>query len=207
MRKFTVLFFSVSLLQIKLSAQNFDINTLKPINKKETTFKNTYLNTNADLVTPLSFGIPTAIAIAGFVKHDKKLQKDALYMAGSYITSAVVTYSIKHIVKRERPYQQYAFIIQRADAENNASFPSGHTSAAFCTATAVALRYHQWYFVAPAYIYATSVAWARMYQGVHYPSDVFTGALVGAGTAWLGFRLQRWMEQRQVLKTPTKHNW
>lgn len=200
MKNCAVLFFSIMLLQVKLSAQNFDINTLQSINKNETAFKNTYFNTNADMVTPLSFGIPTGIAIAGFIKHDKKLQKDALYMAGSYIGSALVTYSIKHIVKRERPYQQYPAIIQRAGAENNASFPSGHTSAAFCTATSVALRYRKWYFVVPSYLFATSVAWARMYQGVHYPSDVFIGAIVGAGSAWLGWKMQKWVKKKHQKK-------
>jgi membrane-associated phospholipid phosphatase len=207
MKNCAVLFFLIVLLQVTLPAQNFDINTLQSINKNETAFKNSYSKTNANLVTPLSFGIPTAIAVAGFIQHDKKLQQDALYIAGSYIGSALVTYSIKHIVKRERPYQQYPAIKQRASAENNASFPSGHTSAAFCTATSVALRYRKWYFVVPAYIYATSVAWARMYQGVHYPSDVFTGSLVGAGSAWLGFKLQQWVQKKHQPKTLENQRW
>ena len=77
------------------------------------------------------------------------------------------------------------------------SFPSGHTSTAFCTATSVALRYRKWYFVAPSYLFATSVAWARMYQGVHYPSDVFAGAVIGAGSAWAGYKIQKWMERKR----------
>ena len=87
-------------------------------------------------------------------------------------------------------------IINRDTESGGESFPSGHTSSAFCTATELALRYHTWYVIVPSYLFATSVAWARMYQGVHYPSDVLAGAVVGAGSAWLGWKLQKWMQGR-----------
>ena len=76
------------------------------------------------------------------------------------------------------------------------SFPSGHVSAAFCTATSLSLRFHKWYVIAPSFLWATSVGWARMYQGVHYPSDVLAGAIVGAGSAWLGYKIQHRMEKK-----------
>ena len=184
-------------------AQNFDINVLKPINKNETYLKTKYLELNASSVSALSLGIPAGVAIAGFISHDKKLQRDALYMGGSFLLNGIITMSVKKIVDRKRPFETYSFIIKRDDESGGLSFPSGHTSAAFCTATSVALRYRKWYFVAPAYLFASSVAWARMYQGVHYPSDVFAGALVGTGSAWLGGKVQKWMEGKRhaVVKT------
>jgi len=184
-------------------AQNFDINVLKPINKNETYLKTKYLELNASSVSALSLGIPAGVAIAGFISHDKKLQRDALYMGGSFLLNGIITMSVKKIVDRKRPFETYSFIIKRDDESGGLSFPSGHTSAAFCTATSVALRYRKWYFVAPAYLFASSVAWARMYQGVHYPSDVFAGALVGTGSAWLGWKVQKWMEGKRhaVVKT------
>ena len=183
-----------------LFSQNLDINLLRSINKNETVFKTKYLELNASSVTPLSIGIPAGIAIAGLITHDKKLKQDALYMGGSFIISSIITQSVKRIVDRQRPFEKYSFIIKRDDESGGLSFPSGHTSAAFCTATAIALRYHKWYFVAPAYLFAGSVAWARMYQGVHYPSDVLAGAFVGAGSAWLGWKLQKWMEKKHHQK-------
>ena len=194
-----VLFFIM--LSSKITAQNFDINLLKPINKNETIFKNKYLELNASSVSALSVGIPAGIALAGFIKHDKQLQRDALYTAGSFVFSSMVTLATKKIVNRQRPFEKYSFIIKRDDESGGLSFPSGHTSAAFCTATSVALRYRKWYFVAPAYLFATSVAWARMYQGVHYPSDVFAGAIVGTGSAWIGYKVQHWMEKRHQSNT------
>jgi membrane-associated phospholipid phosphatase len=172
-------------------AQNFDITTLKSINEKESSFKNGYAKFCSKTTTPISIAIPLAVLSIGLITKDKALQKDALCIAGSFAVSTIVTQAAKHIIKRERPYQTYSFIIQRTDADANTSMPSGHTSAAFCTATALSLRYKKWYVIAPSYLYATSVAWARMYQGVHYPTDVFVGAIVGSGSAWLGYKLQK----------------
>jgi len=197
-----LLFFCLS--NTALTAQNFDINLLKPINKNETVFKNKYLELNASSVTALSVGIPASIAIAGLINHDKKLQRDALYMGGAFLVSGIITQSTKRIVDRERPFQKYSFIVLRDDESGGLSFPSGHTTSAFCTATSIALRYRKWYFVAPAYLFAASVAWARMYQGVHYPTDVLAGAVIGAGSAWLGWKMQKWVEGKKHPKTATK---
>ncbi len=191
-----ILFFCI----FKSNAQNFDINLLKKINEHETHFKNNYAAFIADAVKPLSIAVPAGIAVAGFIKHDKKMQKDALYMGGSFLVTVIVTQSVKKIINRQRPFATYPFIISRAKTEMRLSFPSGHTSSAFCTATDIALRCKKWYCIAPAYAYALSVAWARMYQGVHYPSDVFAGAVVGAGSAWLGYKIQRMMERKYKTK-------
>lgn len=193
---FFVCFFC--LLFTRVSAQNFDINLLKPINKNETNFKNKYLELNASSVSPLSVGIPAGIAIAGFITHNTQLQKDALYMGGAFIVSSIITQGTKRIVNRKRPFETYSFIVKRDDESGGLSFPSGHTSAAFCTATSVALRYRKWYFVVPSYVFAVSTGWARMYQGVHYPTDVLAGAVVGAGSAWLGWKAQHWMEKKRT---------
>ena len=187
-----------SLLFTSASSQNFDINLLKPINKNETNFKSKYLELNASSVSPLSAGIPAGIAIAGFISHNKQLQKDALYMGGAFIVSSIITQTTKRIVNRQRPFATYAFIVKRDDESGGLSFPSGHTSAAFCTATSVALRYRKWYFVVPSYVFAFSTGWARMYQGVHYPTDVLGGAVVGAGSAWLGWKAQHWIEKKRA---------
>jgi len=63
--------------------------------------------------------------------------------------------------------------------------PSGHTSTAFATATALTLQYPKWYVIAPSYVYAGLVGYSRMHPGVHHPSDVLAGALIGAGCAYL----------------------
>jgi membrane-associated phospholipid phosphatase len=195
--RFRVVFFFL-FLSGNTSAQNFDINILKPINKTQTNFKDNYFKGCTSSVTVVSIATPIAIAVVGLVEKDKNLQRDALYIAGSYATSAMITYSIKKIVNRQRPFEKYAFIVKRDDEKNGSSFPSGHTSAAFCVATSLSIRYPKWYVIAPSYVWATSVSWARMYQGVHYPSDVFVGAVVGSGSAWLGYKVQKWMNRKKI---------
>ncbi len=193
-----IFFFTGSLLSSFIGlSQNMDINLLKPINKNETNFKNKYLEGNASSVTALSTGIPIGIALAGFITKDKQLKQDALYMGVAFIGSSVITQSVKRLTKRARPFETYSFIVKRDDESGGYSFPSGHTSAAFCTATSVALRYRKWYFVAPAYLFAGSVGWARMYQGVHYPSDVLAGAVVGSGAAWLSWKAEKWIQKKR----------
>jgi membrane-associated phospholipid phosphatase len=173
-------------------AQNSGIHLLKKINATETGFKNWYLGGAASSVIITSIGVPLTVYVAGLIQHNKQLQRDGLYMAGSYVLSAVLTQGIKRTVNRKRPFETYSFIVNRDNEDGGLSFPSGHTSAAFCTATELALRWHKWYVIVPAYLYAGSVGWARMYQGVHYPGDVLAGALLGAGSAWLGWKFQQW---------------
>lgn len=71
------------------------------------------------------------------------------------------------------------------------SFPSGHASGSFVIATSLTLRYpdNPW-IVAGSFTYATLVSLGRMYWGVHYPSDVLVGSLVGAGCAALIYSLR-----------------
>lgn len=186
------------LLHSVLAAQNFDIDLAKQINKNETAFKNKYLELNASSVSALSIGLPAVITVTGILKHDKQLQRDGIFMGGALIVNGLITFTTKRIINRQRPFEKYSFIIKRDDERSGLSFPSGHTSAAFCTATSVALRYRKWYFVVPSYVFATSVAWARVYQGVHYPTDVLGGALIGAGSAWLSWKVQKLIEKRYI---------
>lgn len=184
-------------LSLSASSQNIDAALLRDFNRHETTFKDRYLELNASSVTAVGVAVPATIAIAGFINHDAQMKRDALYLTASYVFNAVATQSIKKAFARTRPFKKYNFISERDDEAGGYSFPSGHTSAAFCTATGLALRYHRWYITLPAYMFAGSVGWARMYQGVHYPSDVLAGAALGSASAWLGWKVQKWMESKK----------
>lgn len=176
-------------------AQNFDINLLKSINQDASSFKDDYSSVISKSVTPVTIAVPVSLFVAGWAKNNKQLKIDAAYFAGGYILSAIITNGAKHIFKRERPYNTYSFIKKR-DVGGGYSFPSGHTSAAFYTATSLSILYPKWYVIVPTYVWASSAGWARMYQGVHYPSDVLVGAVVGAGSAWVSYKVQRWMNKK-----------
>lgn len=188
-----------ALLPFFVPAQNFDIDLLKSMNESETCFKNDFTNVISKSVTPVNIAAPVTLLVVGLAKHDKKLQKDAVYFAGGYILSAVITSAAKHIVQRERPYNTYPFIVKR-DLGGGYAFPSGHTSAAFYSATSLSILYPKWYVIAPSYLWASSVGYARMYQGVHYPSDVIVGAIVGAGSAWVAYKVHQWMDKKTAAK-------
>jgi membrane-associated phospholipid phosphatase len=183
-------------------SQNFDINVLRPINHNESTFKNNFFKATSNSVIVVNIAAPAGILAAGLIKHDKQLQKDAAYMFGGFIVSSVLTQGLKRIIKRDRPFITYTDIVKRSDG-GGYSFPSGHTTAAFTTATSLSLLFPKWYVIVPSYLYASSVGYGRMYQGVHYPTDVLAGAVVGAGSAWLAYKAQKWMEKKQHKKIET----
>lgn len=186
-------------LNVSAVAQNWDINILKPINKRETNFKNLYLEGAASSTSLLSMAAPASTLLLGFAKKDKALQRDGWFMAGGLVLSGGITYSVKRLVDRPRPFETYAFIVKRDDESGGRSFPSGHTTAAFYTATAMSLQYKKWYVTVPAFVFAGSVGWARMYQGVHYPGDVLAGMLIGSGTALLVDWAKRKLEKKKEI--------
>lgn len=61
----------------------------------------------------------------------------------------------------------------------------------FALATSLSLSYPKWYIIVPSYAWAGSVGYSRMDLGVHYPSDVLAGAVIGAGSAWLTYYINK----------------
>jgi len=55
----------------------------------------------------------------------------------------------------------------------------------------LALDYKKWYIVVPAYLWAGSVAYSRMYLGKHYTSDVTGGMIIGIGSGYLSHWLTK----------------
>ena len=111
---------------------------------------------------------------------------------------------LKILIARPRPYADESSIYYRLwllvgqHTESDKSFPSGHTTAAFATMTALFLtgdKRYSW----TAFIFAFLMAVARIYLVVHYPSDVLAGILVGAAAGLIGVLItvkipHRWFE-------------
>lgn len=127
-------------------------------------------------------GIPAGLLVGGIINNDKGMRENSLYVASSTAISYGFTLLLKHLVKRPRPFIQNIHIVPVYRA-GSTSFPSGHTSTTIATATALSIAYPKWYVIAPAFLWAGSVSYSRMYLGVHYPTDVAAGAIIGAGSA------------------------
>ncbi len=97
---------------------------------------------------------------------------------------------LKPCVDRMRPYDLLGY----ADTLlipplHDASFPSGHTAACFAAATAFYARNRVW--GCAAYVFGALMGFSRLYLGVHFPTDVLAGAVVGTAMAALTVRLLR----------------
>lgn len=196
MLKKTVLFIGFLTLSFNLIAQNIDIDILKNINQNRNQNLDKPFETLSKSVYPIGLAVPLGLAGVGFIKKDKNLQRQGLVALTSLTISFGTTYALKRIINRERPAITYPFI-QPAIIETDASFPSGHTTSAFASATSLSLACRKWYVVVPAYTWASTVAYSRLHLGVHYPSDVLAGAIIGSGSAWLTYKANRWLQQKR----------
>lgn len=70
------------------------------------------------------------------------------------------------------------------DDPTDPSFPSGHATRAFAAAALLAMRARSWRWGAPLLAYAVAVSLSRVYAGVHWPSDVLAGAILGLAWAY-----------------------
>jgi membrane-associated phospholipid phosphatase len=136
------------------------------------------------------YGVPAALLIGGIIRNDKQMRQNALYVGSSTAITMGVTLLLKQLIKRRRPFVQNLKIVA-VYTTSSTSFPSGHASSSFATATALSSAYPKWYVIAPAMLWAGSVSYSRMYLGVHYPTDVAAGAILGSGTALLLQPLKR----------------
>ena len=119
---------------------------------------------------------------------------------------SIICNTIKHAIARPRPFVTHSEIIQRlkrdksrppqrlamddpqngspANLPNHNSMPSSHAANWFAATMICYVFYRRsWRFMLPL---ACLVSFSRLYNGVHYPSDVLAGAILGAGYAAAG---------------------
>lgn len=128
----------------------------------------------------LWLGIGALMAILGGGRGRRAALDGVLAIA---VTSASVNLGVKPLARRRRParVEQGAFADRYVAMPASTSFPSGHAASAFAFAYAVGRRLPG--LALPIGLLAGAVAESRVHTGVHYPSDVVVGSILGAGTA------------------------
>jgi membrane-associated phospholipid phosphatase len=189
-----LVFFSIT-----VCSQNADIRILREINLNRNKDLDNTFRAVSNSVGPIAFGTPVVLFAVGLIKDDSLARRNSLYIGASVLSSAIITNILKYSVGRPRPYITYPYI-EKTGEGGSPSFPSGHTSAAFAFATSVSIACPKWYIIVPSYVWAGAVAYSRMDLGVHYPSDVIAGALIGAGSAWLCYRGQKWLDRKRIYR-------
>lgn len=187
-----VLFFFVSTLfftfpSLCLGQQdpgNLDVTLFRRINDGRSEVLGKFVDMNNDLVLPLGVAVPVGFFSYGMFARSEYETDTGLLTGLSEFVSFGLGYGLKKIVKRDRPYVALANVhsagVETADPY---SFPSGHAITAFALATSLSLRYPKPAVYIPLHLWALFVAYGRVYLGVHYPSDVLVGGLMGSGTA------------------------
>lgn len=102
-------------------------------------------------------------------------------LASTMAATAAVTAVAKERYDRQRPYQVDPSIKPPVKLPHGDSYPSGHSSSAFAAARVISVLEPS--LAKEAYDLARQVAVSRVYAGVHFPTDVVAGALLGTAVA------------------------
>ncbi len=87
---------------------------------------------------------------------------------------------LKNLVGRIRPYEVVEGLVLLTRRAGDFSFPSGHAGTSFAAATAIFLSLPRCRWKWLLYVLAALIAFSRLYVGIHYPTDVIAGAVIGA---------------------------
>ena len=120
----------------------------------------------------------------------RKTRKTGVCVLGAVVVGAIITnLTVKDLVARPRPFQSEILDFAAwwqyigAPSVGEFSFPSGHTTSAVASMTALCFLQRKWKVMVPAISFAVLTGISRNYLMVHYPTDVIAGAVVGLCSA------------------------
>lgn len=135
-------------------------------------------------------------AVASWARWKRRTRRDlallalgerAMFVMATLAVSGLLPQAIKLFVGRGRPKfleTQGPFFFKSFSFDASyASFPSGHASTSFAMAMALGYLTPRWR--APLFLLAAIIALSRVIVRAHYPTDIFAGACLGAGAAYL----------------------
>jgi undecaprenyl-diphosphatase len=137
----------------------------------------------SDTTTGVSIALTFVVIIIALVRKSKPMRMQFLALVSVLLLVAAVTQGLKAVIHRDRPFDTYRYI-EKLSTGGDSSFPSGHTLEAFAMATAISLLFPRRKIIISIYAWAIIVAYSRMALGVHYPSDVLAGIILGSFLGW-----------------------
>ena len=117
-------------------------------------------------------------------------------LAAIVIGALITNVTLKNLVARTRPYEVVEGLALLIEKQGDYSFPSGHTCASFAAA-GVYWRMLPKRCSIPLLILAAMIAFSRLYVGVHYPTDVLAGLLIGLLAAWAAWHMQKYVRSHR----------
>lgn len=131
-----------------------------------------------------------------FLLNQRTRKAGVLALCAMVLGLLVTNLTIKPLVERPRPWLDWPIAPLVTEKDPN-SFPSGHTCAAFAAAMAwVRTLPWRWGRIA-AVALAVLMGLSRLYVGVHYPTDVLAGAVIGSLCAWAVWKAYCRYEERK----------
>ena len=148
-------------------------------------------------VTQRESWIPLFIIFITLIFYYYRLRKGLVVIIFLLITLFITVFFtdfVKEYIQRLRPnnVEEFSKLIRILQRPTNFSFFSGHAASSFAVTTFIALSIRRFtrciYF---AYIWPILFVLSRIFVGVHYPSDLFVGALVGTLIAYLIYHISK----------------
>lgn len=149
-------------------------------------------------VLPAATLLPAGLyAFSTFGKRkDSCLAAKAISIGTAGAAGILVSQGLKILFRRPRPFESTDGTAHLQPIPDRWSMPSGHSSLAFSTATALCLEFPRWEVIAPSLIWAGGVGFSRVMLGRHYPGDVLAGAFTGAACAWANHALNKKLREK-----------
>jgi membrane-associated phospholipid phosphatase len=170
---------------------SFDLPLLEWIQKNRVESLDEILRIFSYATTYISISL---ILTVGFVyRFNRTGLRKLTQMVVVFLIAALTTWGVKSIVNRTRPFRAHDSIEKLIKGGGN-SFPSGHTTETFAIATTIALLFRRRMVQVAVFTWALLVGYSRIALGVHYPSDVLGGMLIGICLALLvDYCFRRWI--------------
>lgn len=170
----------------RMNFSSYDVAILRFVHHHRLAGFDTWLYWFSYINTFVSISILLALFLLSF--RNKLRLAVFLKALAVFIMSALIVWLVKSAWFRQRPFITYSDI-QKLSEAGSSSFPSGHTTEAFAMAWAITMLSGKWWITVSVYCLAIFIAYSRMALGVHYPSDVLGGIILGTMIGFLTLKL------------------